>query len=182
MSKRLPIQNEYPPDWPEINARACAEAGHRCIRCGHPYRKGTHGNGEWSPCDDKCTHAGPLAWMFPDAPTIPISDQSVPVTTARRLGGQTAHRLFARWRILTVHHLTGDKANCEWWNLLPLCQRCHLTVQGNVNPQIPYFLEHSEWFRPYVAGFYAHKYEGRNITREEATSRLGELLAMERLA
>ena len=33
---------------------------------------------------------------------------------------------------LTVHHLTGDKANMRWWNLAPLCQRCHLHIQGKV--------------------------------------------------
>lgn len=182
MSNRLPIAGEYPANWPEIGDRVRAEAGHRCIRCGHRYKTGENGRGEWSPCDEKCTHAGPLAWMFADAPIIPISDLSVTVSTARRLGGQTAHWLVAQWRVLTVHHLDGNKANCEWWNLLPLCQRCHLTVQSRVNPQTPYFLEHSDWFRPYVAGFYAKKYEGREITREEAMNRLEELLKYERLA
>lgn len=33
------------------------------------------------------------------------------------------------------------------------------------------------WFKPYVAGFYAHKYEGREITPQEAVSRMDELLA-----
>ena len=28
--------------------------------------------------------------------------------------------------MLTVHHLDMDKANCAWWNLTALCQRCHL--------------------------------------------------------
>lgn len=82
-------------------------------------------------------------------------------------------------RILTTHHFDGNKANDEWWNLMALCQVCHLQVQGKVDPQIPFFLEHSEWAKPYVAGFYAHKYEGRNITREEANERLGELLTYE---
>jgi hypothetical protein len=48
-----------------------------------------------------------------------------------------------------------------------------------VNPDTPFFLPHSDWIKPYVAGFYAHKYEGRDITREEAESRLDELLAYE---
>lgn len=82
---------------------------------------------------------------------------------------------------LTVHHFDGNKANNEWWNLMALCQRCHLRVQGRVNPQITYFLEHSAWAKPYVAGFYAKKYEGRMITREEAAARLDELLAHERI-
>lgn len=82
-------------------------------------------------------------------------------------------------RILTTHHFDGDKSNDEWWNLLPLCQVCHLTIQGKVDPETPFFLEHSEWIKPYVAGFYARKYEGRNITREEAAQRMDELLAYE---
>ena len=82
-------------------------------------------------------------------------------------------------RILTTHHFDGDKANDEWWNLMALCQVCHLQVQTKVDPEIPFFLEHSAWAKPYVAGFYAKKYEGRLITREEAMSRLDELLAHE---
>lgn len=82
-------------------------------------------------------------------------------------------------RILTTHHFDGDKANDEWWNLLALCQVCHLHIQGKVDPQQPYFFEHSDWLKPFVAGFYAKKYEKRNITREEAERRLDELLAYE---
>lgn len=181
--RALPITGEYPADWPEIGDRVRAENGHRCIRCGHRYKTGEHGKGEWSPCDEGCSHGGPLAWAFAsDVPMIPISDTSVNASTARRLGGQTKARLVAQWRILTVHHLDGDKSNCVWWNLLSLCQRCHLTIQSRVNPAIPYFLEHSAWFRPYVAGYYAKRYEGRDITREEAVARMDELLAYERIA
>lgn len=85
-------------------------------------------------------------------------------------------------RILTTHHFDGDKSNDAWWNLLPLCQVCHLVIQGKVDPEVPYFLEHSAWIKPYVAGFYAHKYEGRDITFEEAIERLDELLNYERRA
>ncbi len=186
MSSRLPITGEYPADWPEINARVCEEAGHRCIRCGHPYRKGTHGDGKWSPCDKHCTHAGPLAFLdFIDDTAIPHRIDRLGGTAgqlAMACDVREADGPFAEWRILTVHHLDGNKANCSWWNLLALCQRCHLTVQGSVKPETPWFLEHSEWFKPYVAGFYAKKYEGREITREEAVARADELLAHERLA
>lgn len=85
----------------------------------------------------------------------------------------------AQWRILTVHHLDGNKANDAWWNTLALCQRCHLTIQCRVDPDIPFFFPHSEWAKVYIAGFYAHKYEGKLITREEATVRMDELLAYE---
>lgn len=73
----------------------------------------------------------------------------------------------------------GDKSNDEWWNLLALCQKCHLQFQVKVDPEVVWFLEHSEWVKPYVAGFYANKYEHRKITREEAMTRLDELLAYE---
>ena len=82
-------------------------------------------------------------------------------------------------KILTTHHFDGNKANDEWWNLLPLCQVCHLHIQGKVDPEQPWMFEHSEWIKPYVAGFYASKYEHRNITRDEAVARLDELLAYE---
>lgn len=124
---RLPICGEYPPDRDELHDRVRAEAGGKCIRCGHP--------------DD-----------------------------------------LASGHVLTVHHFDGNKSNSAWWNLMALCQRCHLKVQGRVNPQIVYFLEHAEWSKLYVAGFYAMKYEGRLITREEAKMRLDELLAYERRA
>lgn len=83
--------------------------------------------------------------------------------------------------VLTVHHLNGDKSNCQWWNLLALCQRCHLQIQGRVDPEIPYFLEHSDWFKPYVAGFYVWKYQGRELTREQVEADLESLLRLERL-
>lgn len=84
-------------------------------------------------------------------------------------------------RILTVHHFDGDKANDQWWNLMALCQVCHLQVQAKVDPNVPFFLEHSEWAKPYVAGFYAWKYERRIITRDEAESQMNELLKHELL-
>lgn len=57
---------------------------------------------------------------------------------------------------LTVHHADICPANCAWWNLLCLCQRCHLQIQAKVVLERAWLLPHSEWFRPYVAGYYAH--------------------------
>lgn len=87
---------------------------------------------------------------------------------------------FASGHVLTTHHFDGDKANDAWWNLLALCQRCHLSFQNRVDPDIPFFLEHSAWLKPYVAGFYAHKYLQQAITRQEAAARMEELLLLER--
>jgi hypothetical protein len=85
-------------------------------------------------------------------------------------------------RILTTHHFDGDKSNDVWWNLLALCQVCHLQIQGRVDPEQPYFFEHSEWLKPYVAGFYAKKYEGLTLTRAQVELRMADLLAYEQRA
>lgn len=83
--------------------------------------------------------------------------------------------------VFTVHHFDGDKGNVQWWNLLGLCQRCHLSVQARVNPDQPWLFEHSEWLKPYVAGFYAWKYLGKDLTRFEVALAQDELLALERV-
>jgi hypothetical protein len=57
-------------------------------------------------------------------------------------------------RCLTVHHFDGDKANCARWNLMSLCQACHLSVQGRVDPAVPIMWDPSPWAMPYIAGFY----------------------------
>ncbi len=36
--------------------------------------------------------------------------------------------------ILTVHHLDGNPANCEYANLLAACQACHLHIQASWKP------------------------------------------------
>lgn len=69
---------------------------------------------------------------------------------------------------LTVHHLDIDPSNCRWWNLLALCQRCHLRTQGRVYLDRPWLMfEHSDWFKPYAGGFFAWKYLRMEVTRAE---------------
>ena len=60
----------------------------------------------------------------------------------------------AHGRTLTVHHLDGDKGNNAEWNLAVLCQKCHLAIQGRVFMPQSYMLEHSDWFKPHVEGYY----------------------------
>ena len=55
---------------------------------------------------------------------------------------------------LTVHHLDNNKSNIALWNLAALCQRCHLSVQGKVVLSQAYMLEHSEWIKPHLEGYY----------------------------
>lgn len=166
-------------------------AGHRCERCGHPYRKGEHGRGEWTPCDRHCTHGGPVRFReagWPDDSPWGVEHEHIPMTASEaRLDYQRGSEIVrwdiqARWRILTVHHLNGIKYDCRWWNLAALCQRDHLTIQGRVVMNRVYALEHSEWFKPHAAGWYAASYLGEDLTREETMARLDELLALERAA
>ena len=137
------FSNDYTADWPTIATAVKAAAGWRCVRCGHPYRRGTDPHA----CDDRCTHA---------------SD--------------------GKQRVLTIDHLNGDKADNRWWNLAPLCQVCHLQVQGRVIMQRPWVWEHTEWFKPYVAGYYAARYLGLDLSREDVEARLEELLGLEQKA
>jgi hypothetical protein len=205
----------YPEAWGWVKDEVREFVGHRCIRCGHPYRVGQESfwsepaaeasvreaaglalfDSEptdeprvkrerpvhWSPCDEHCRHGGlirrDMGEMGPDdevlwdvhdigAATLDLAPGMGPVQAA--------------WRILTVHHANGNKLDLRWWNLLALCQRDHLSVQSRVVMDRPFILEHSGWFKPYAAGFYASKYLGEDITREQAEGRLDELLAFER--
>jgi DNA-directed RNA polymerase subunit RPC12/RpoP len=36
--------------------------------------------------------------------------------------------------MLTVHHLDMYKPNCDYKNLVALCQRCHLRIQAKYKP------------------------------------------------
>lgn len=155
----------YPPEWHRTVKHAVREhAGHRCERCLHPYPLDiatTWPRGEWTPCDELCVHT--------DGDTADLTEMDgVPL-------------IKARWRILTVHHLDGDKANLRWWNLAALCQRCHLVIQGRVKMHQVYPFEHSEWMKPHAAGYYAWHYLRLELTRDETMQRLEELLKLERI-
>lgn len=151
-----------------LKARVRLEAGNRCVRCLHPYAAGA---GEWSACDRRCTHGEPIRVLLDGEVVSPLE--------AVAHGG---YRTEAHWRVLTVHHLDINKANCRWWNLAALCQRCHLQIQGKVQMARIWPGEHSDWFKPYVAGYYAHAYLGADLDRAAVEARLDELLALERAA
>ena len=148
------------------------EAHHRCERCLHPYAKG---EGEWSLCDERCRHAGPVQLMTTEGWVDAHPADGRAWGAAVHAAGQGR----ARYRILTVHHLDEDKANCRWWNLVSLCQRCHLRMQRQVVMDTPWHFEHTEWFKPYAAAFYAFKYLNEDLTRSEVMARQDELLALE---
>jgi hypothetical protein len=176
----------YPAEWHRIGALDFGikhlvrdEAGHRCVRCGHPYWAGEHGSGEWSTCDEHCEHGGPIRvfgeFGYQTAPAILEGPLDFPIADDIRGG----FKVEALWRVLTVHHLNGVKLDCRWWNLAALCQRCHLSVQSRVIMDRPWTRPHTPWFRPYVAAYYAHERLGETLTRAETLARLDELLALE---
>lgn len=101
---------------------------------------------------------------------VPCDDQCDP---ERHPGGLND----GRQRILTVHHLDGDKSNLAWWNLPALCQVCHLVIQGKVDMARCWPFPHSDWFKPYVAGYYAHQF-GLPEDREIVTEHVDELIAL----
>lgn len=164
----------YPFVWhkgePAVKDLVRELAGHRCVRCQHPFVVGET-PGEWSPCDAGCghRHRGPLR-----VEGIGEVEDSTPLMWL-----SDGLKVEAQWRVLTVHHLTGVKADLRWWNLAALCQRCHLEIQGRVRMEQVYPHEHSEWFKPYAAGYYAATYLGEDLTREQTLARLDDLLALE---
>lgn len=79
--------------------------------------------------------------------------------------------------VLTVHHLDIDPSNCAWWNLVALCQRCHLHIQHKVVMEQPWMFEHSDWFKPYVAGYYAHLMD-EDESRERVEAQADEIIAL----
>jgi hypothetical protein len=152
-------------------------AGNRCVRCKHPYRPGFNvsDRGEWSACDTRCEHGMPARDL-----NHPFESLGLNTTTGGLMRDGHGYRTIeAQWRILTVHHLDGNKLNCRWWNLVALCQRCHLEIQGKVKMERRWLGEHSVWFRPYVAGFYAFDRLGEDLSRTEVEARLDELLGLE---
>jgi hypothetical protein len=159
------------------------QADHRCVRCLHPFVCGKS-KAMWSPCDERCVHNGPVRCI-----SGPGGWQPDHVIEAGDLGEDAGwhvrhgNEMVAHWRVLTVHHLrlgADAKRDLRWWNLAALCQRCHLSIQGKVQMERVWPHEHSEWFKPYAAGWYAWSYLGEDLTREETTARLDELLALER--
>lgn len=63
------------------------------------------------------------------------------------------HHEQATGYVLTVHHLVPIKSLCQDWNLVALCQRCHLHIQAKVDMFQTFMFEHSKWFIPHLEGF-----------------------------
>ena len=55
------------------------------------------------------------------------------------------HAPDGKQRMLTVHHLDMDPANCEPSNLVALCQSCHLSIQSRVDWLQSYMFDLPDW-------------------------------------
>lgn len=83
--------------------------------------------------------------------------------------------------MLTVHHLDGNKQNCEAWNLAALCQQCHLRIQARVEFYKPYFrwdwtreefeAVHSLWLARHIKSYNAWAPDQRQIPLERIEAR-----------
>jgi hypothetical protein len=160
---RLDCRGEYPLGWKYLSDAVKAAAGHRCIRCHHPFDAET---GRALLCDDRCDLDKGLH--------------------RRPAGENVGHRRITskeneEWlRSLNfgVHHFDGDKSNSRWWNLMALCNSCHLKIQSGVIPERQWLFEHSEWMKPYVSGFYAFWFASLEVTREEVDRDVDHYLAL----
>lgn len=149
---------EYVKDRKAVHNAVREAAGNRCVRCGHPQgdKLGEH---------DYCVTDHGFRKFYPNRALVPCTEHCT-------------HPRDGKLRILTVHHLTGRKDDNRWWNLLALCQVCHLQVQGKVIPEQTYMHPHTPWFVPYACGFYAAMYGNLDITREQADADPHRYLAM----
>ncbi len=154
---RLSIRGDYTSDWASVSRAVRDAAGWRCVRCKHPFDPET---GRPLPCDARCD--------VMRGRKICLDLGGHPSLTPRH-GHEISGLNFG------VHHLDGDKSNNAWWNNLALCNSCHLSIQATVIPERPFMLRHSEWFIPYVCGFFASQV-GLEITREQALANPDEYL------
>lgn len=58
---------------------------------------------------------------------------------------QCRHAADGKQRMLTVHHLDMNPANCADANLAALCQVCHLQVQHRYDPLQTSMFERERW-------------------------------------
>lgn len=144
---RLEHRGTYTEYWPTLSEWVKRAAGNACIRCHHPA-----GDRQWPDPLDAARRRMEYdrGKRYLVGPPVKMITRLAPCTPAC-----THPHEDVKMRALTVHHLNGDKSCEYWWNLLALCQVCHLVVQAKLIPERPYLWEHTEWFKPYAAGYYA---------------------------
>jgi 5-methylcytosine-specific restriction endonuclease McrA len=84
---------------------------------------------------ERCQHPS-----TPDRPIQPCDERCTHLPSEKR-------------RVLTVHHLDGNKSEWHLWNLAALCQVCHLVIQGRVAFHQLWPWPHTPWMARHVARF-----------------------------
>jgi len=174
-AKRTRNENrgEYPHNWARISYRVKRVHRFRCERCGHPHVPAQPKNGildlwnndfgleqlamfpsEWVTGRGRRSVGMARPAYERDTLCDSLCEHDPPFTNLLHKG---------KPRVLTVHHLDGDKSNCALWNLAALCQVCHLEVQAKVAWEQTYFLPHSPWMTWHIKRYrrWCHK---RGIT------------------
>ena len=157
------ISGTYPPDWPQISFAAKERAGFRCERCGHP------AEGPWKMGDRALGELRQRAGY---------EIQQAEGLGRRACDERCSHPDNGKQRMLTVDHILGDKNQNQWWALAALCQVCHLQFQGRVRVEQGWTFEVSEWLKPHLAGFFAWRLLGQDVSQKDTESRMNELLAL----
>lgn len=166
---------EYPEDWEAIANAVKDSVGWRCARCNHP-------GARWIPDTENAEQVAAVLLeklgQFQRSYRIRYVEDGAYLIAVWVPCDGCLHVPDQKQRVLTVHHLDGNKGNSAWWNLCPLCQVCHLQIQSVVVMDQSYLWKHSPWFRPYAAGYYASQYLKQDLSRPEVETRLEELLAL----
>ena len=82
------------------------------------------------------------------------------------------HVADSKQRMLTVHHLDMNPANCKPSNLVALCQSCHLSIQSRVDWLQSYMFDLPDWME------WRHKQVRRSLSvdasrKENESIRIG---------
>lgn len=101
----MPINyKEYGSDWKRISKAVKHRAGDRCELCGAP-------NGEKIIRQKKCG----AEWTLAEIGRWVCKKERIRYGEPIKV-------------VLTVHHIDFNKMNNKKWNLIALCQRCHLRL------------------------------------------------------
>lgn len=162
-------RGEYHPNWPAISDAYMAAADYRCVRCRHRFDPQTR---KPLTCDARCdlTRGAHLKTGWISQATL--EQLAEPTSLAARYALPKGALNYG------VHHFDADKSNNRWWNLMPLCNFCHLKIQSSVIPERQWLFEHSEWAKIYVAGFYAYWFAAANPSRELVEEHIDVFLAL----
>lgn len=138
-------RGEYPWNWRRISYRAKRLHGFRCERCHHPHVPRRPERIIYDLWNHDWEVTASVVWARAPRTTLAFAWPWRRVRQNTKCDGFCTHAGDSKHRILTTHHLDGDKSNWRLWNLAALCQVCHLQVQAKICWDQTYLGEHSIW-------------------------------------